>query len=142
MKYPTNTYSCTGPNCVLPPNSFVPPIGCGQISTADRFFFTYGRVEIRARLPDADWMFPQLWLQPIDPEAYGGQNYASGLMRVAYATPGEILQGGVLLGADSPFRLLGTCFARGRRARDTIRWEGEFHMYSLEWRPGEYGVIH
>lgn len=129
--------SCTSANCNPPPNTFVPPIGCGQISTAERFFFTYGRIEIRARLPDADWMFPQLWLQPLDADTYGAADYASGLMRVAHATPGEHLSGGVLLGADSPFRLLATCVARGRRPGDVMRWEGAFHVYTLEWRPGK-----
>lgn len=66
----------------------------------------------------------------------------SGQMRVAYGTPGEPLQGGVLLGADSPFRLINMCRA-GNDAKITLaeaRWRGEYHVYALEWRPGKMHI--
>jgi len=34
------------------------------VRTANSFSFRYGRVEIRARLPRGDWLWPALWLLP------------------------------------------------------------------------------
>lgn len=122
-----------------PPN-YSPPIGLGQITTANSFRFLYGRVEIRARLPYADWVFPQLFLQPAD-NAYGNVAYASGQMRVAYATSGEPLSGGILLGASAPFRMLDVCRAGGGTgADDDVEWRDEFHVYTLLWRPDSIRV--
>lgn len=36
----------------------LPPIISGRIDTKDKFEFLYGRVEVRARLPHGDWVYP------------------------------------------------------------------------------------
>lgn len=38
----------------------------GMVSTADRFSFTYGYVEFRARIPRGRGLWPALWLLPAD----------------------------------------------------------------------------
>lgn len=115
---------------VNPFTLFTPPLGCGQISTVRSFRFRYGRVVVRARLPNADWIFPQLLLQPVDND-FGADDYASGQMRVAFATRGQRLQGGVVLGARRPARQLGMC-----EQADGRWWQDGWHEYSLEWRAG------
>lgn len=122
-----------------------PPIALGQITTRHSFHFLYGRIEIRARLPYADWLFPQLFLQPLDDHAYGVGNHSSGQMRLAFAAPGEPLQAGVLLDANPPFRWLGTC-RHPVNASDAVDannadwWQDEFHVFALEWRPDSISV--
>ena len=41
------------------------------MTTVDRFAFKYGKVEIRAKMPAGDWLWPALWLLPQD-WRYGG----------------------------------------------------------------------
>ena len=47
-------------------NATRPPVSLqsAKLRTAETFAFTYGRVEISARLPRGDWMWPALWLLP------------------------------------------------------------------------------
>jgi len=40
------------------------PIQSARIRTAESFNFQYGRIEIRAKLPKGDWLWPALWLLP------------------------------------------------------------------------------
>jgi len=42
-----------------------------KVSSANSFKFRYGRVEIRAKLPKGDWIWPAMWMMPADAE-YGG----------------------------------------------------------------------
>jgi len=42
----------------------VNPITSARVRTAESFSFKYGRVEIRAKLPRGDWIWPSLWLMP------------------------------------------------------------------------------
>jgi beta-glucanase (GH16 family) len=40
------------------------PIQSASIRTTESFSFQYGRVEIRAKLPKGDWIWPAMWLLP------------------------------------------------------------------------------
>ena len=40
------------------------------LTTKNSHHITYGKVEIRAKLPEGDWLWPALWMLPVD-EAYG-----------------------------------------------------------------------
>jgi len=41
-----------------------------RIRTVNSFAFTYGKVEVRAKLPSGDWLWPAIWLLP-QRNAYG-----------------------------------------------------------------------
>jgi beta-glucanase (GH16 family) len=41
-----------------------------RLRTAESFAFKYGRIEVVARLPRGDWMWPAIWLMPTN-AAYG-----------------------------------------------------------------------
>lgn len=45
-------------------NDILPPVQSARLRTAESFSFKYGRVEIRAKLPAGDWLWPGLWLMP------------------------------------------------------------------------------
>lgn len=125
------THSCVPNTIGCQPFDAERPIASAQISS--RFSFLYGRVEVRAKLPNANWVFPQIFLQPTD-NVYGSDNYASGQMRIAHSAAGESMIGGVLLGSEPPFRLLKMCRYNGQ-------WSGEFHIFSLRWMPGKLSQI-
>ena len=40
------------------------PAKSASIRTAESFYFMYGRVEVRAKLPKGDWLWPAIWLLP------------------------------------------------------------------------------
>lgn len=40
------------------------PIKSASLRTADSFYFKYGKVEVRAKLPKGDWLWPAIWLLP------------------------------------------------------------------------------
>ncbi|XP_050682164.1 beta-1,3-glucan-binding protein-like isoform X1 [Leptidea sinapis] len=46
------------------PTNILNPIKSAQIQTKNSFNFRYGRVEVRAKLPAGDWLWPAIWLLP------------------------------------------------------------------------------
>lgn len=46
------------------------PVMSARIRTKNSFAFTYGRAEIRAKLPKGDWIWPAIWFLPKNDE-YG-----------------------------------------------------------------------
>lgn len=61
---------CTGPafyGCMRQGGAggnILNPVKSASLRTAESFFFKYGRVEVRARLPKGDWLWPAIWLLP------------------------------------------------------------------------------
>ncbi|TMW49583.1 hypothetical protein DOY81_005326 [Sarcophaga bullata] len=132
--------------CSLEPQGvlILPPVVSGRVNTRKYFSFKYGRIEIRARLPIGDWLFPLISLEPYTPEY--GDHYRSGEMRIAY-TRGNInlkwqnknIDGGRLFGGA----LLNEKFdLRHQFMKDTTlpnvdHFGNQFHTYSLTWLPDE-----
>lgn len=50
--------------------NMINPIQSAKLFSHDAFSFTYGRVEVRAKLPRGDWLWPAIWLLP-KREEYG-----------------------------------------------------------------------
>lgn len=50
--------------------NYLNPIKSARIRTAEHFSFTYGKVEVKAKLPRGDWLWPAIWMMPVD-EQYG-----------------------------------------------------------------------
>ncbi|XP_055599800.1 beta-1,3-glucan-binding protein-like [Uranotaenia lowii] len=111
----------------------IPPVLSAQISTFNSFKFLYGKIIIRAKLPKGDWIFPQLYLYPNN-EYYGRDEYASGLVRIAFAPGGprlrDQLYGGVILNNAEPLRCSKMCTLT--RAHS---WTDDFHEFGLTWTP-------
>ncbi|XP_072051802.1 beta-1,3-glucan-binding protein-like [Amphiura filiformis] len=51
-------------------NNYVNPIQSARIRTVNSFGFTYGKVEVSAKLPRGDWIWPAIWLLPVN-NGYG-----------------------------------------------------------------------
>nr|ACI32830.1 beta-1,3-glucan recognition protein 3 [Delias nigrina] len=119
----------------------VPPIVSGRVTSA-RFAFTYGTILIRAKLPQGDWLYPEILLEPLS-KKYGTLNYASGVLKVAMAR-GNIdvdnerysnnwLIGGPILNSRCRSALE---FYHSKINGDRF-WGDEFHEYALTWTPEE-----
>ncbi|KKY22753.1 putative beta-glucan-binding protein [Phaeomoniella chlamydospora] len=61
-------------NCVTATNTtngtIVNPVKSGRINTKKGATIKYGRVEVEARLPAGDWLWPAIWMLPVK-NAYG-----------------------------------------------------------------------
>ena len=116
--------------------------GCGYTSArlktrkkdgSELFSKKYGKFEFRAKLPTGKGIWPALWMLPKD-EKYGGWP-ASGEIDVMEARGQE------------PAQVLGTLHFGSRWPANTDVSESyvlphkgtidDFHLYSLEWEPGE-----
>lgn len=45
-------------------NNYINPVMSAKITTTESFKFKYGRVEVKAKLPKGDWLWPAIWLLP------------------------------------------------------------------------------
>jgi beta-glucanase (GH16 family) len=115
--------------------------GCGytsaRLKTRKRdgsplFNQRYGRFEFRAKLPTGQGVWPALWMMP-QQEKYGGWA-ASGEIDVMEARgqePNKVL-GTLHFGSRAP--------ANVHRSQEYVLPVGtiaDFHVYALEWQPGE-----
>jgi len=47
-------------------SSSVPPVLSGRINTSPGATIKYGRVEVTAKLPAGDWLWPAIWMMPLE----------------------------------------------------------------------------
>lgn len=61
-------------NCVASTNitngTIVPPVRSARLNTKLGATIKYGRVEVRAKIPKGDWLWPAIWMMPVK-ETYG-----------------------------------------------------------------------
>ncbi|CAH2039313.1 unnamed protein product, partial [Iphiclides podalirius] len=120
--------------------SILPPVVSGRI-TSKTFAFTYGTVELRAKLPEGDWLYPEILLESVL-KKYGTLNYASGVIRVAGALGNrqlrlgptdygnKILYGGPIMDLRCKDVLMGRKELFNGRV-----WSEDFHIYTMRWTP-------
>ncbi|KAK5991126.1 Beta-1,3-glucan-binding protein [Cladobotryum mycophilum] len=64
-------YSCVAAtNTTAGNSSIVPPTKSGRINTMKGAKLKYGRVEVTAKLPEGDWLWPAIWMLPVK-DTYG-----------------------------------------------------------------------
>uniref|UniRef100_A0A2A4JIM4 Uncharacterized protein n=1 Tax=Heliothis virescens TaxID=7102 RepID=A0A2A4JIM4_HELVI len=130
------------------------PVTTGKITTKRTFSFKYGRVEVRAKLPQGKWILPEINLEPSD-HTYGMNNYESGLIRIAFtfnsglSTDRMFIRGGPVFRANQLFNNHTVLMSKLDG-----NWDEDFHNYTLIWTPerfifyadgecvGEAGYIH
>jgi beta-glucanase (GH16 family) len=69
--------TCTGTQndqCSIRSNSsigtIIPPIQSARLTTKGKKSIKYGRIEVTAKLPAGDWLWPAIWMMPED-DTYG-----------------------------------------------------------------------
>jgi len=117
----------------------LPPLVSSKFSSKQSFAFKYGRVEVRAKMPKAKYLVPQMWLEP-KLNTYGKDDYQSGQLRIAYTRQsgtGQLdLWAGAVLNAKEPLRSNKLCHKLGSND-NTEDWADSFHIYTMEWTPRE-----
>ncbi|KZV93954.1 concanavalin A-like lectin/glucanase [Exidia glandulosa HHB12029] len=147
--YTYNITSCTAANtkhnvtsCSAVSNStagaVINPVMSARLHTRNSKSIRYGRVEVKAKLPQGDWMWPAIWMLPVD-ETYGpwpssgeidimesrgnDPNYRGRGRNYAQAT----LNWGPTPDLNLAWKTNGFWYERRTSFADA------FHVYTLEW---------
>lgn len=130
--------------------NIINPVSSARLRTAKSFAFTYGKVEVRAKLPSGDWLWPAIWMLPLKQE-YG-----------LWPTSGEIdimesrgnlnlMKDGVNIGAEQygstlhfgvDYIINGQKYAHADK--NTPAGNGfnvDFHTYGVEWTPEKFTFL-
>ena len=104
-----------------------------RLRTLDRGDWTYGRFEIRAKLPTGQGIWPAIWLL-FSEDTYGG-GAASGeidIMEAIGSEPGEVF-GTLHYGGPAP----GNVFSSRDFQLTYDTFDRDFYVFALEWEEGE-----
>ena len=109
-----------------------------RLRTKHRGDWLYGRIEVRARLPIGQGLWPAIWMMPTD-DAYGTWA-ASGeidIMELVGHRPAEVL-GTLHYGARWPKNMhTGETYAPPQMAAAGMTFADAFHDFAIEWERGE-----
>ena len=103
----------------------------GKVNSQNNAQFQYGRVEVRARVPEGQGLWPAIWMMPQDESFYGqwpkcgeidimevlGNDTSTSYSTIHYGEPHAEQQGTITL-EDGSF-------------------SSDFHVFVVEWEPGE-----
>ncbi|KAL7047360.1 hypothetical protein ACKWTF_002880 [Chironomus riparius] len=124
--------------------NIINPIRSTRIDTRQSFGFVYGELEIRAKMPAGDWLWPALWLMPQN-NVYGGwprsgeidlmemrgnRNLFSGSTNVG------VEQGGSTMHFGPNWNFNGWPTAHHTRNQQP-GFNAGFHIYRLRWTQTE-----
>ena len=125
------------------PENIINPIRSARVRTLQSFNFKYGKLEVRAKMPAGDWIWPAIWLLP-KTFAYGGWP-RSGEIDLTEARGNRKLFGdkGINVGveqAGSTLHFGPTPYLNGYPMTNFVRnrepgYDQDFHTYRLEWTP-------
>lgn len=127
----TGEFNTSGCKRAANVDNILPPFITAQFSTINSFKFKYGRVEVRAKLPSGDWVFPQIFLNPVEQE-YGERNYESGQLRVVQSLGECKIKNSAIMYSREPFRSAKSCVTRCAKNGD---WHNQFHNFTMIWLP-------
>ncbi|XP_075233807.1 beta-1,3-glucan-binding protein-like isoform X2 [Lycorma delicatula] len=145
-----NLKKCTGyygsTECKRTAESYniLPPVFSAQITS--KISFKYGIIEIRAKLPQGDWIVPQIYLEPKYKEY--GQMFNSGRMVIIKSNgnkqlttdsgeniSSKKLRAGIVMGVDYNIK---KDFSTHSVSND---WHNDFHNFTLIWKPESISFI-
>ncbi|KAK0163267.1 hypothetical protein PV327_006967 [Microctonus hyperodae] len=116
----------------------LPPVMSGSVNTKQSFAFVYGRIEIRAKLPRGDWIYPVIALEPLNnahdmsyPQLRIAASAGNSVLR---SSGGADLSGHVLSGGGIKRNIGGMERAQENPKRFANNlWSDEYHIYELTW---------
>lgn len=108
------------------------PYTSAKLTTQSKFSFTYGRVEVRAKLPEGQGLWPAIWMMPEDMNIYGGWPVCGeiDIMELLGQEPNKVY-GTIHYGNPHTYHGGNYTLPDGKKFSD------DFHVFALEWEPGE-----
>lgn len=125
-------------------NNIINPITSARIRSIESFSFKYGKLEISAKMPTGDWLWPALWMMPkrnvygtwpssgeIDiAESRGNTQLFEGDTNVGTEQVGQTLHFGPRYDLNGyPF----TTYNQNRNVNESFNTM--FHTFQMEWTP-------
>jgi beta-glucanase (GH16 family) len=114
------------------------PVRSARLNTKGKKTIKYGRVEVTARMPRGDWLWPAIWMMPQD-EVYG-EWPKSGEIDIAESRGNDARTYPMGNNLVSSALHWGTATENDRWRRAYGEWGGkrvlyseDFHTYGLEW---------
>jgi beta-glucanase (GH16 family) len=52
-------------------HAVINPVRSARLNTKNSASISFGKVEVRAKLPKGDWLWPAIWMLPVDDTKYG-----------------------------------------------------------------------
>ena len=123
--------------------NYLNPIKSARIRTVNGFTFTYGKVEVRARLPKGDWLWPAIWMLPAQ-NVYGkwpssgeidimeSRGNAPPYPAGGYNTFGSTLHWGPSWDQDA--------WSHAHATKTGVDLTADFHTYGLIWNESYIGT--
>ncbi|KAJ8673915.1 hypothetical protein QAD02_005177 [Eretmocerus hayati] len=121
----------------------LPPVISAKLTTRNYFDFEYGIIEIRAKFPEGDWLYPEMWLEPlyksydsryanarIDLGRVRGNARLMSSVESHEELGSRLLQFGVGNGTASVFSEELVSKLKGQGSRG---WNRDFHVYRTKW---------
>lgn len=103
-----------------------------KLITQGKQTWTYGRVDVRAKLPEGQGMWPAIWMMPDDEPFYGTWPVSGeiDIMELLGHEP-ETIHGAVHFG--SPHQQIQGTY----KLKDGTTFADDYNVFSIEWEPGE-----
>jgi beta-glucanase (GH16 family) len=132
--YRPENVTVTGGNLVLTakdevygPSSFT----SGKVLSRDKYSVRYGRIEMRAKLPVGDGLWPAFWMMPQD-DVYGGWAASGEIDIMESSNAMNAIGGAIHFGGTWPDNTYTSgSYAPGGSFAD------DFHVYAIEWEADE-----
>ncbi|KAF8509095.1 hypothetical protein JB92DRAFT_2948891 [Gautieria morchelliformis] len=147
--YTYNATGCTSTNFEgtgcgarsnLTSGTIINPVMSARLTTRQSHSIRYGKVEIRAKMPLGDWLWPALWMLPVN-ETYGPWPMSGEIDIVEsrgngpqYPAQGNnFVRGSLNWGPTFALNAVSKTFGWWEQRRSS--YSQGFHTYSLEWTP-------
>ena len=124
----------------------LPPLISGRLNTKGKFEFLYGRIEVRAKLPRGDWVYPLITLESAENTWEFGLHreirIASSVGNGELRTPegenfnGRLLSAGGLTASLNGSNEQSINLSKMPKRQSNKPWSDDFHIYEIEWRSG------
>ncbi|CDO70155.1 Glycoside Hydrolase Family 16 protein [Trametes cinnabarina] len=118
----------------------IPPVMSARIHTREPYTIKYGKVEISAKLPRGDWLWPALWMLPVN-DTYGSwpRSGEIDIMEARGNSPDykaqgiDYVRGSLNWGPLTWLNGVSKTFGWWTNRRKT--YADGFHTYAFEWTP-------
>lgn len=126
------------------PTNVLNPVKSARVRSVNSINFKYGRIEVNARMPAGDWLWPAIWLLP-KRNAYGTWPASGEIDLMESRGNLNLEQGGQNIGAEQMGSTLHygpdpslNGWPQAHFSRNTAPgqgWNNDFHRYQMTWTP-------
>ncbi|XP_033336163.2 beta-1,3-glucan recognition protein 1 [Megalopta genalis] len=122
--------------------NILPPVISGRLNTKPSFNFMYGKVQVRAKLPSGDWIYPLITLE--NDASSNESSYCSFMIAHSFGNPllvttegkdigSKFLQAGAYVTNLENNDLQDNRMALPTKVIDSS-WSNDYHIYEIEWK--------